>query len=125
MTEFVKAELEAGILTVTMARPDKKNALTNEMYGALADALERAEKDSAIRAVVFQGDGDSFTAGNDMADFAAQSREPQAERHVVRFLRNLAISTKPLIAAVQGNALASEPRCCCIVTWFTLPRPHV
>jgi enoyl-CoA hydratase/carnithine racemase len=69
MTEFVKAELEAGILTVTMARPDKKNALTNEMYGALADALERAEKDSAIRAVVFQGDGDSFTAGNDMADF--------------------------------------------------------
>ena len=105
MTEFVKAELEAGILTVTMARPDKKNALTNEMYGALADALERAEKDSAIRAVVFQGDGDSFTAGNDMADFAAQSREPQAERHVVRFLRNLAISTKPLIAAVQGNAV--------------------
>jgi enoyl-CoA hydratase/carnithine racemase len=105
MTEFVKAELESGILTVTLARPDKKNAITNEMYGALADAVERAENDSTIRAVVFQGDGDSFTAGNDMADFAAQSKDPTIVSHVYRLLKNLAQSTKPLIAAVHGNAV--------------------
>lgn len=105
MTEFVKSELDSGVLTLTLARPDKKNAITNAMYGALADALERAETDSAIRAVIFQGDGDSFTAGNDMADFAAQSKDPSIKSQVSRFLKNLAVSTKPLIAAVQGNAV--------------------
>lgn len=105
MTEFVKSELESGVLTVTMTRPDKKNAITNAMYAALADALERAAKESAIRAVVFQGDGDSFTAGNDMADFAAQSKDPAVTSHVGRFLQNLATATKPLVAAVQGNAV--------------------
>lgn len=105
MTEFVTSELESGVLTVTMARPDKKNAITNAMYAVLADALERAENDPAVRAVVFQGDGDSFTAGNDMADFAAQSKDPTVTSHVGRFLQNLAISTKPLVAAVQGNAV--------------------
>lgn len=105
MTEFVKTEFDSGVLTVTMARAEKKNAITNAMYGALADALEQSEKDPAIRAVVFQGDGDSFTAGNDMADFAAQSKDATVESQVGRFLKNLAVSTKPLVAAVQGNAV--------------------
>lgn len=104
MSEVVVA-LDGGVLTVTMARPDKKNAITNAMYGAMADALERAEGDSAIRAVLFQGDGDSFTAGNDLADFAAVSRGVQGERHVTRFLAGLARATRPLVAAVQGNAV--------------------
>jgi enoyl-CoA hydratase/carnithine racemase len=105
MSEFVSVALEAGVLTVTMARPDKKNAITNAMYGALADALDRAEADSSIRAVLFQGDGDSFTAGNDMADFAAMSNGHQGERHVLRFVARLAAATRPLVAAVQGNAV--------------------
>lgn len=105
MTEFVKSDLEDGVLTLTLARPDKMNAITNAMYAALADALETAEKDRAIRAVVFQGDGDHFTAGNDMGDFAAQSRDPSIVAHSPRFITNLGIATKPLIAAVQGNAV--------------------
>ena len=106
MTEHVKTDLDAGILTITLARADKKNALTNAMYGALADALERAEKDPAIRVVLLQGDGDSFTAGNDLGDFAAQSQgQHQGERHVNRFLKALANATRPLVAAVQGNAV--------------------
>ncbi|MBZ4317603.1 enoyl-CoA hydratase, partial [Mycobacterium tuberculosis] len=64
-----------------------------------------AEKDRAIRAVVFQGDGDHFTAGNDMGDFAAQSKDPSIVAHSPRFITNLGIATKPLIAAVQGNAV--------------------
>jgi enoyl-CoA hydratase/carnithine racemase len=106
MTDHVKTDLDAGVLTVTLARPDKKNALTNAMYGALADALVRAETDPAIRVVLLQGDGDSFTAGNDLADFSAQSRgNDPTERHVVRFLKCLATATRPLVAAVQGNAV--------------------
>ncbi|MFX8445306.1 enoyl-CoA hydratase-related protein, partial [Acinetobacter baumannii] len=80
MSEVV-VTLDGGVLTVTMARPDKKNAITNAMYGAMADALQRAESDTAIRAVLLQGDGDSFTAGNELVDFAAVSRGVQGERH--------------------------------------------
>lgn len=106
MTDHVKTECDAGILTVTLARADKKNALTNAMYGALADALGRAESDPAIRVVLLQGEGDSFTAGNDLSDFSAQARgEHQGERHVLRFLNSLATATRPLVAAVQGNAV--------------------
>jgi enoyl-CoA hydratase/carnithine racemase len=105
MSDLVDVALEGGVLTVTMARPDKKNAITNAMYGTMADALERAESDSAIRAVLFQGDGDSFTAGNDLADFAAVSQGARGERHVTRFLGRLTAATRPLVAAVQGNAV--------------------
>jgi enoyl-CoA hydratase/carnithine racemase len=105
MTELVKSELDSGVLTLTLARPEKMNAISNAMYGALADALENAEKDPAIRVVVFQGDGDHFTAGNDMGDFAAQSKDPSIVAHSHRFIHNLGIATKPLIAAVQGNAV--------------------
>jgi enoyl-CoA hydratase/carnithine racemase len=106
MTEHVKTDVSAGILTLTLARSEKKNALTNAMYGALADGLEHAERDAEIRVVVLQGEGDSFTAGNDISDFSARSRGvDQGERHVFRFLKNLANMTRPLIAAVQGNAV--------------------
>ncbi len=73
MTENVKTEIEAGIMTLTLSRADKKNALSHAMYGALSDGLERAEADATIRVILFQGDGDSFTAGNDIADFGARS----------------------------------------------------
>jgi len=106
MTEHVKTEIESGVLTLTLARPDKKNALTNEMYGALADALENAEKDPAVRVVLLQADGDMFTAGNDVGEFARQSAgEGPKERHVTRFLHALARASRPLVAAVQGRAV--------------------
>jgi enoyl-CoA hydratase/carnithine racemase len=106
MTDYVKTEIAAGIMTLTIARPDKKNALSSAMYSAMSDGLERAEKDAAIRVVVFQGDGDSFTAGNDLADFSAQaSGKDRGENQAGRFIKNLGKATKPLIAAVQGNAV--------------------
>src|SRR5215471_6350179 len=74
MSEHVKTELVDGVLVLTLQRPDKKNALTGAMYDALSDGLERAEADGTIKVVLFQGDGDSFTAGNDLADFAAQAK---------------------------------------------------
>jgi len=106
MTEHVKIQNEGGVLTLTMARPDKKNALTNAMYGALADAIQGAETDSAVRVVLIRGEGDMFTSGNDVGEFAAiATGQAQGERHVSRFLKSLAQSSRPLVAAVQGRAV--------------------
>src|ERR1700730_17645889 len=106
MTEHVKAEVAAGIMTLTLARPDKKNALSNAMYSALSEGLERAEKDPAVRVVLFRGGGEEFTAGNDLADFSAQANgKDTRESEAHRFIGNLGKATRPLIAAVQGNAV--------------------
>jgi len=59
-------------LTITINRPDKKNALTREMYQLMADALLSIKNDGVTKAVVIKGSGDCFTAGNDINDFAAQ-----------------------------------------------------
>jgi enoyl-CoA hydratase/carnithine racemase len=106
MTEHVKTEVSDGIMTLTLARPEKKNALSNAMYSAMSDGLERAEQDAEVRVVLFQGDGDSFTAGNDLADFSAASAgSNHGPSEASRFISNLGKATKPLIAAVQGNAV--------------------
>lgn len=102
--EHIKTDSNGGVLTVTLARSDKKNALIDSMYGALADALEAAENDPSIRVVLLQSEGDMFTAGNDVGEFAAA--EPGSslnEQNVGRFLRALANSSLPLVAAVQGS----------------------
>jgi len=106
VTDHIKIENSAGILSLTMARPDKKNALTNAMYGALADAIEGAETDPSVRVLLIRGEGDMFTAGNDVGEFAAMATGSfRAEPQVGRFLQALAQSGRPLIAAVQGRAV--------------------
>jgi len=96
MTEHVKTEIAAGIMTITLARAEKKNALSNAMYSAMSDGLERAKKDPAVRVVLFQGDGDNFTSGNDIADFSAQANGSNIwESQASRFIRNLGKATRP------------------------------
>ncbi|MGO4281761.1 enoyl-CoA hydratase [Cupriavidus sp. RAF20_2] len=105
-TPEIRTDLTDGVLTITLARPDKKNALTNQMYGTLADTIERAEHDRNIRVLLVQGDGDMFTAGNDVSEFAAiAAGKGPAERHVHRFLHALAKATVPIVAAVHGKAV--------------------
>lgn len=102
----IRTDLTDGVLIITLARPDKKNALTNEMYGTLADTIERAEHDHNVRVLLVQGDGDMFTAGNDVSEFAAiASGKGPSERHVHRFLHALAKATVPIVAAVHGKAV--------------------
>ncbi|MBN3818167.1 enoyl-CoA hydratase [Paraburkholderia sp. Se-20369] len=106
MTPEIRMDLSDGILTATISRPDKKNALTNDMYGALADAIARANDDDAIRVLLIQADGDAFTSGNDVSEFAAQAMgNGPKEPNVLRFLRGLATATVPIIAAAQGKAV--------------------
>ncbi|MEW6645096.1 MAG: enoyl-CoA hydratase-related protein [Pseudomonadota bacterium] len=106
MTDHVKTEIAAGVMTLTLQRPEKKNALTGAMYDALSSALNQAEADAAVRVVLFQGEGDSFTAGNDLADFASQARgESAVDSPAHRFIETISRVGKPLVAAVQGNAV--------------------
>jgi enoyl-CoA hydratase/carnithine racemase len=106
MTEQVRVENSNGILTITLARPDKKNALTDAMYGKLADTIESAEFDSSARVLLIRGEGDMFTAGNDVGEFAAvASGKSEGSRNVGRFIQSLARCTRPLVAAVQGRAV--------------------
>ncbi|MGY3495896.1 enoyl-CoA hydratase-related protein [Bradyrhizobium sp. USDA 4502] len=106
MTEHVKVEIAAGVMTLTLQRPEKKNALTGAMYDAMSHALKEAETDPAVRVILFQGDGDSFTAGNDLADFASQARgESAVDSPAHRFIETISKVGKPLVAAVQGNAV--------------------
>lgn len=104
MSGTVEITQDGGMLTLLMNRPDKKNALTDAMYGALADAMESAENDAGVRVVVIRGAGDMFCAGNDIGDFLASSGNI-GEANVFRFIRLLASFTKPLVAGVQGRAV--------------------
>ncbi len=68
MAEHLLIEKSKGVLTLTLNRPDKKNALTREMYLALAEAIGGAQQDPEVRCVLVQANGDMFTAGNDLAE---------------------------------------------------------
>lgn len=107
MTEHIRVARDAGILTLTLARPDKKNALTNAMYEALLRELAHAEQDPTIRVVLVQAEGDAFSAGNDIGDFAAiaAGAKPAETLAAYPFIKALAHFSKPLVAAVQGNAV--------------------
>ena len=106
MSEILQSQTGA-VLTLTINRPEKKNAITNAMYGSVVDALERARSDTTIRCVVITGAGDTFTAGNDLTDFAviAAGGLARDQMHAFRFLDRLADFEKPLIAAVPGLAV--------------------
>ena len=88
-----------GVLTLTINRVDKKNSFTPTMYAAMADGLEQAKADPAIRVTVIQGDITVFSAGNDIGDFLQRKPSTQ-ESPVFQFLRAIASHPKPVIAAV-------------------------
>ena len=105
MDEIV-ASADAGIGTIRIERPAKKNALTTGMYAAMTAALQAFEHDDSVRAVVIAG-GTDFTAGNDLVDFTrvSASGDRSALDAIVEFLTRLCDFPKPLVAAVRGNAV--------------------
>ena len=103
MTDIL-SHIDQGVLTLTFNRVDKKNSITSAMYASLADALEQAQGDDAVRVVLIQGHETIFSAGNDIADFL---NNPPADQNspVFRFLRNISTFPKPVLAAVAGPAV--------------------
>ncbi|WP_416305560.1 enoyl-CoA hydratase [Neptunicella sp. SCSIO 80796] len=91
-------------LTISMNRIDRKNSLTFAMYQQMADALIDAEQDKSIRAILIKGEGDCFTAGNDLADFATASEHLDIGK-TVSFMRALMNCSKPVVAQVHGLAV--------------------
>ena len=103
----VRIHLEDHVLRLTLARPEKKNALIGPMYEALTAALQRAEADPDVHVVLFDAEGDSFSAGNDLSEFAAvaSGQIPPEALKVRGFLDALAAATTPYVAAAQGSAI--------------------
>jgi enoyl-CoA hydratase/carnithine racemase len=100
----ILTHIDAGVMTITFNRLDKKNSITSTMYAAMADAVAQAAADPAVRVVLFQGHESIFSAGNDIGDFLNQPPSTQ-ESPVFRFLRGIATFEKPLLAAVAGPAV--------------------
>jgi enoyl-CoA hydratase/carnithine racemase len=104
MIETVVLTRADGVLEIRLNRPEKKNALTRAMYDAMADAFAQVDADPTLRVALLTGTGDSFTSGNDIADFQARASGDR-ESSASRFLPALSTMQKPLIAAVNGAAI--------------------
>ncbi|MBP6110628.1 MAG: enoyl-CoA hydratase/isomerase family protein, partial [Rhodocyclaceae bacterium] len=104
MTDLVRTTVTDGVYQIEMNRPEKKNALTAEMYSAMADGLVEAESNPAVRVILIHGSAGNFTAGNDLNDFL---RNPPASENspVFRFINGFATLQKPFVAAVEGIAI--------------------
>lgn len=100
----IHRQLDNGVLRLSFERPERKNAITQGMYTALADALLEADAAPDVRAIVLHGSAEAFTAGNDIGDFAAV-QAAEGERPSARFMRAVVRLRKPLIAAVNGPAV--------------------
>ena len=105
MSEHVRVDRRESVLAITLARPERRNAITVAMYAALADAIESAAQDSSIRAITIRGEGQDFAAGNDLADFLTALPRDSTDIPVWRLLRALATCETPIIAAVHGNCV--------------------
>ena len=100
----IKTGLVNGVAMIEIARPEKKNALTMDMYDAMASALKAAAENPAVRAVLITGQPGIFTSGNDLEDF--MQRPPQGmDSPVFRFIKALLDFDKPVVVEVTGAAI--------------------
>lgn len=104
MSEHILVERADGLLTLRLNRPDKKNAITRAMYARMAEALQAAGADPAVRAVLITGSSECFTSGNDVADFL-QVPPSNTDSPAFHFMRALLDLEKPVVAAVAGPAV--------------------
>ncbi|MEM5372855.1 enoyl-CoA hydratase/isomerase family protein [Paraburkholderia azotifigens] len=109
----VQLAVESGVAVITLNRPDKRNAITDDMRTELIDALETVQRDKQVRAVILTGNGKGFCAGGDVSGMAQRMEAPAGEiafngwtrqqrvHHTVDLLYSM---PKPTIAAVNGAA---------------------
>ena len=109
MTEHLIVTDEEATRVITLRRPEKKNALTQDMYRAMSDAIDTAQNNPDIRCFIITGGSGVFTAGNDLQDFLKDGTDARSAEfrssNAIKFLYSLAHNTKPIIAAVDGIAI--------------------
>lgn len=105
MSQFVQAQIENNIFTVTLNRIDRKNAINLEMYNSLSDRVEEADASPDVKVVLLTGAGGCFTSGNDLADFANATELNSPDNPIMRFLMAFARCSKPIVVAVDGLAV--------------------
>lgn len=109
MTDQVVVRRSNGVLSLTLNRPEKKNALTGDMYAVLGDAISGAAHDPNVRCILVQANGDTFCAGADLGDFAAanalKAGLPSDRKGGSALVAALARTETPIVAAVNGRAV--------------------
>ncbi len=106
MSDLILVEEIDGVMTIRMNRPDKKNALTVEMYSALSGAIDNANANPTVGSITILGTPGSFCAGNDIADFLKMAEGGNVHASpVFDFLERIIIAEKPLVAGVDGLAI--------------------
>jgi methylglutaconyl-CoA hydratase len=111
MIEALRTALDGGVLTLTLARPEKRNALNSAVIESLHAALERADLDAEVRVIVIRGAGQDFCAGADLDELLASANLPPGENEATALRMGTLFSRmrrlpKPIVALVQGRALA-------------------
>ena len=104
-TELVRVEVTGAVQTIRLERPEQMNALTTEMFDAISDALVLGEGNGRIRVFVLAGTAGAFTEGSDLTEYQEYVQSGAVTPASVRFLKTLATLDKPLIAAVDGQAI--------------------
>ena len=103
---MIDSQQSYGVLQLVINRPEKKNALTRDMYQQLSRALNRANGDETVNAIVISGAGGVFTAGNDLDDFRARATDEHPKPSAgMAFIKALMDCDTPVIAAVEGLAI--------------------
>tara|TARA_R110000824_G_scaffold28711_4_gene96250 strand:- start:515 stop:1255 length:741 start_codon:yes stop_codon:yes gene_type:complete len=103
---MIDSQQSYGVLQLVINRPEKKNALTRDMYQQLSRALNRANGDETVNAIVISGAGGVFTAGNDLDDFRARATDEHPKPSAgLAFIEALMDCDTPVIAAVEGLAI--------------------
>ena len=103
---MIDSQQSYGVLQLVINRPEKKNALTRDMYQQLSRALNRANGDETVNAIVISGAGGVFTAGNDLDDFRARATDEHPKPSAgLAFIEALMNCDTPVIAAVEGLAI--------------------
>jgi enoyl-CoA hydratase/carnithine racemase len=105
MADGIIVGKDAGVLSLTIDRAAKKNAITAPMYAALALAIADAGEDADVGAILIQGQPGVFSAGNDISEFMAFATSGSLGVEVLAFLQALAVCAKPLVAGVDGLAI--------------------
>lgn len=105
MADLVQIGSADGVQTLRLNRPEKKNALTSPMYEVLSAALAAGDRSDDVAVHLIVGQPGVFCAGNDIAEFKAYAEGGGLGPSVLKFLRQLVVLEKPLVAAVDGLAI--------------------